>query len=94
MFAEAFHSTADAGNELLLLPGIRRSTRPPDALHPFGHGKLLYFYSLLVAVYIFGIGGGFSFYQGIHRLLHPHPSSRLGWNYAVLAIAAVLNFYF
>ena len=93
MFAEAFHSTADAGNELLLLLGIRRSARPPDALHPFGHGKLLYFYSLLVAVYIFGIGGGFSSYQGIHRLLHPQPSSRLGWNYAVLAVAAAFDFY-
>jgi divalent metal cation (Fe/Co/Zn/Cd) transporter len=58
MWAEAFHSTADSGNELLLLVGIKRSTRPPDALHPYGHGKALYFYSLLVAVYIFGIGGG------------------------------------
>jgi len=49
MLAEAFHSTADSGNELLLLVGIKRSSRPPDALHPYGHGKALYFYSLLVA---------------------------------------------
>ena len=58
MLAEAFHSTADAGNELLLLVGIKQSSRPPDALHPYGHGKVLYFYSLLVTVYIFGVGGG------------------------------------
>jgi divalent metal cation (Fe/Co/Zn/Cd) transporter len=57
MLAEAYHSTADTGNELLLLPGLRRSTRTPDALHPFGHGKAIYFYSLLVAVFIFGVGG-------------------------------------
>jgi len=61
MMAEAFHTTVDAGNELLLVIGIKRSERPPDELHPFGHGKALYFYSLLVAVYIFGIGGAWRF---------------------------------
>jgi hypothetical protein len=57
VLAEALHSTADTGNELLLLLGMKRSARKPDALHAFGHGKALYFYSLLVAVFIFGIGG-------------------------------------
>ena len=56
MLAEALHSTADTGNELLLLVGMKRSTRPPDELHAYGHGKAPYFYSLLVAVYIFGVG--------------------------------------
>jgi len=65
MLAEAFHSTADTGNELLLLLGMKRSARPPDPLHPYGHGKVLYFYSLLVAVYIFGFGGGLAFHHGI-----------------------------
>lgn len=93
MLAEAFHSTADAGNELLLLVGIKQSSRPPDALHPYGHGKVLYFYSLLVAVYIFGVGGGLAIHQGISHLRRPHLSSRPGWNYAVLALSAVFDFY-
>jgi len=93
MFAEAFHSTADTGNELLLLLGMTRSTRPADPLHPFGHGKVLYFYSLLVAVYIFGIGGGFALYEGITHLHHPAPSQSVGWNYVVLAFAAAFDLY-
>lgn len=93
MMSEAFHSTADVGNELLLLFGMRRSRRPPDALHPFGHGKLLYFYSLLVAVYIFGVGGVLAAYEGIHHLRHPEPSTHVIWNYCVLAFAAVLDSY-
>jgi cation diffusion facilitator family transporter len=93
MMSEAFHSTADVGNELLLLLGMRRSRRSPDALHPFGHGKLLYFYSLLVAVYIFGVGGVLAFYEGIHHLRHLEPTSHVIWNYCVLALAAVLDSY-
>src|SRR6266576_6820841 len=85
MLAEAFHSTADIGNELLLLLGMRRSARPADPLHPYGHGKVLYFYSLLVAVYIFGIGGVLAMHQGISHLRRPHPTGHPGWNYAVLA---------
>jgi cation diffusion facilitator family transporter len=93
MLAEAFHSTADSGNELLLLLGIKRSARPPDALHPYGHGKALYFYSLLVAVYIFGVGGGLAVYEGISHLKHPEIPTHPGWNYTVLALAAVFDFY-
>ncbi len=93
MLAEAFHSTADSGNELLLLLGIKRSARPPDALHPYGHGKALYFYSLLVAVYIFGVGGGLAVYEGISHLKHPEIPTHPGWSYAVLALAAVFDFY-
>ena len=93
MLAEAFHSTADLGNEILLLVGIKRSTRPPDELHPYGHGKVLYFYSLLVAVYIFGIGGMLALHEGISHLRHPHPTGHPGWNYAVLALTAAFDFY-
>jgi cation diffusion facilitator family transporter len=93
MLAEAFHSTADTGNELLLLLGMKRSARKPDALHPFGHGKVLYFYSLLVAVFMFGVGGIFAGYRGISRLLKPETPSHVAWNYMVLAIATVFEGY-
>jgi len=93
MLAEAFHSTADVGNELLLYVGQRRSTRPPDELHPYGHGKVLYFYSLLVAVYIFAIGGLFALYEGVTKLRHPVLSQHPGWSYTVLALAALFDLY-
>lgn len=83
----------DTGNELLLLWRLRRSTRPADSLHPFGHGKVLYFYSLLVAVYIFAFGGGLAVYQGISRLRHPSLPENVGWNYLVLAGATLFEFY-
>src|SRR5436309_12323360 len=93
MLAEAVHSTIDTGNELLLLLGMKRSARPPDSLHPYGHGKALYFYSLLVAVYIFGVGGGLAVHEGISHLKNPEIPSHPGWNYAVLALAAVFDLY-
>ncbi|MCU1252883.1 MAG: cation transporter [Edaphobacter sp.] len=93
MLAEAFHSTVDTGNEILLLVGLKRSERPPSALHPFGHGKALYFYSLLVAVYTFGIGGGLAVYHGISVLRHSEPVIHSSWNYAVLAFSAAFDFY-
>ncbi len=93
MMAEAIHSTADNGNELLLLLGLRRSARPPDALHPYGHGKAFYFYSLLVAVYMFGVGGVLAIYEGISSLRRPELDTHLVWNYTVLALAAIFDFY-
>jgi len=93
MLAEAFHSTVDTGNEILLLVGLKRSGRPPSPLHPFGHGKALYFYSLLVAVYTFGIGGGLAVHHGISLLRHSEPVTHSSWNYAVLAFSAAFDFY-
>ena len=92
MLAEAVHSTVDTGNELLLMLGTKRSDRPPDRSHPFGYGKAVYFYSLLVAVYIFALGGGFSIYQGISRIRHPEMPTHAVWSYAVLGIAGVVEF--
>jgi cation diffusion facilitator family transporter len=92
MMAEAIHSTVDTGTELLLLLGMKRSTRPADPLHPYGYGKALYFYSLLVAVYIFALGGGLAVYRGISHLLHPAMPEDVVWNYVVLAAAAGFDF--
>lgn len=87
MLAEAIHSTVDTANELLLLLGLRRSRRPADSDHPFGHGKELYFWSLIVAIGIFGIGGGMSIYEGITHLAHPEKIEKAWVNFAVLGFA-------
>jgi cation diffusion facilitator family transporter len=92
MMAEAVHSTVDTGSELLLLLGMKRSRRPADPLHPYGYGKALYFYSLLVAVYIFALGGGLAVYRGIAHIRAPALPESPTWNYVVLAVAAGFDF--
>jgi cation diffusion facilitator family transporter len=91
MLSEAIHSTVDTGNSLLLLVGMARSKRAPDVDHPFGYGKELYFWSLIVAVLIFGVGGGISAYEGVLHMLHPEPMQDPTWNYTVLGAAAVFE---
>lgn len=91
MLSEAIHSTVDTCNGALLLVGLRRSRRPPNAEHPFGHGKELFFWSLIVAVMIFGVGGGISFYEGIVHLRHPEPIEDARWSFLVLALAALFE---
>lgn len=91
MLSEAIHSTVDICNGALLLVGLRQSRRPPSAQHPFGHGKELFFWSLLVAVLIFGVGGGISFYEGVVHWRDPEPVRDAGWSYAVLALAALFE---
>jgi cation diffusion facilitator family transporter len=87
MWSEGIHSSVDTGNQLLMLVGLRRSRRPSDPEHPFGHGKELYFWNLLVAVLIFGVGGGISAYEGILHILHPVAMQQTKWNYLVLSFA-------
>jgi cation diffusion facilitator family transporter len=93
MLAEAFHSSVDTGNELLLLLGLKRSGRAADPRHPFGYGKELYFWSLLVAIFIFGLGGGFSIYDGISRILSAQTVSHPVWDYVVLGMATMFEGY-
>ena len=75
MLAEAIHSVADAGNQLLLILGLRQTKKAPTDDHPLGFGKSIYFWSFLVAVILFSVGGMFSLYEGTHKLLHPEPLS-------------------
>lgn len=87
MFSEAIHSLVDTGNQGLLLFGIHRAKRPADAKHPFGYGGEIYFWSFIVAILIFAVGAGFSFYEGWHKLRHPEPLSDVYINYIVLGLS-------
>jgi len=91
MWSEGIHSSVDSGNQKLMLIGLRRSRRPADVNHPFGHGKELYFWNLLVAVLIFGVGGGISAYEGILHILHPVTIQKSLWNYLVLGFAFIFE---
>ena len=91
MLAEAIHSYADAGNQVLLFLGLRQSTRPPDSEHPLGYGKLSYFWSFIVAVLLFSMGGLFSIYEGIHKLQQPEALSQVWVALLVLVFAMVLE---
>jgi cation diffusion facilitator family transporter len=93
MMAEGIHSAVDTGNEFLLLIGERNSARAPDQRHPFGYGKELYFWALIVALSVFSLGGGFSIYHGIQALRHPGPLEDPMWNYAVLGVSALFEGY-
>jgi cation diffusion facilitator family transporter len=89
MLAEAIHSVADAGNQLLLILGLRQTRKEPTEDHPLGFGKSIYFWSFLVAVILFSLGGMFSLYEGVHKLLHPAPLTHPWIAIAVLLFAIV-----
>ncbi|MBO9375322.1 cation diffusion facilitator family transporter [Sphingomonas histidinilytica] len=91
MLTEGFHSVVDSLNQLLLLYGQKRSSRPPDERHPLGYGRELYFWSFVVAILIFSTGAGLSIYEGVLHILDPEPI-RMPWiNYAVLALSLLLE---
>jgi cation diffusion facilitator family transporter len=83
MLAEAVHSLADCGNQGLLLLGMRQTRRPPSDEYPLGWGRALYFWSFLVAILLFSVGGMFSLYEGVHKLAHPEP---LKWPWLALGV--------
>jgi cation diffusion facilitator family transporter len=94
MISEGIHSLVDTGNGGLLLHGMNRAKAPPDEGHPFGHGKALYFWTLVVSVSIFGIGGGLSLYEGISHIRHVAPEAVMSdptINYIVLGIALIIE---
>jgi cation diffusion facilitator family transporter len=91
LVAEAAHSWADSGNEVFLLIANRRSRRPPDRAHPFGHGREAYVWSLFAAVGLFVAGAAVSVTRGVQELLHPQPAENFVIGYIVLAVSFVLE---
>lgn len=91
MLSEGIHSLVDTGNQVLLLHGLKQAKKPADANFPFGHGKEVYFWSFIVAILIFALGGGISIYEGISHLKDPEPMSNPMINYIVLSLAILFE---
>ena len=91
LMSDGIHSLVDTGNQILLLYGMKRAAKPPDADFPFGYGKEIYFWSFIVAILIFALGGGISIYEGIQHIKHPEPISNPLVNYIVLGLALIFE---
>jgi len=91
MMAEAIHSTADCFNQIFLLIGAKRIKKTPSEQHSFGYGKEEYFWGFMVAILLFFVGGGFSVYEGIHKLFNPEPIKNVFWSFSVLIVAMALE---
>ena len=91
MLAEAIHSTADCSNQGLLLLGVKRSRMPADDAHPLGYGREVYFWSFMVAMLLFSVGGAFSVYEGIHKISHPEQVENVWVGIAVLGFSLALE---
>jgi cation diffusion facilitator family transporter len=91
MLTEAVHSLVDTGNQGLLLLGLKRAARPPDEGHPFGHGMELYFWAFVVSLMVFTLGGAFSVYEGVQKVLNPEPMESAWINFLVLGVAILFE---
>ena len=91
MLSEAIHSLVDTSNQVLLLYGMKRAARPPDATHPFGHARELYFWSFIVAILLFSLGAGVAIYEGFDKIKHPHAIENAYILYLVLAVSIALE---
>jgi cation diffusion facilitator family transporter len=91
MLSEGVHSVVDSCNSILLLYGLHRSAALPDHAHPLGYGREIYFWSFVVAVLVFALGAGVSFYEGVSHILNPEPISNASVNYVVLALSAIFD---
>lgn len=93
MLAESYHSLSDTGNQLLLLIGIKRSKRQPDKQHPFGYGKVQFFYAFIVAMLLFGVAGILSLREGLHKLSNPEPLQNVVYIFIVLGLSIFFEGY-
>lgn len=93
MLAETIHSFADCANQGLLLLGVKQAHKPADETHPFGYGMSVYFWSFMVAMLLFSVGGMFSVYEGIHKFQHPEPVENIYWGVGILVASLSLEGY-
>jgi cation diffusion facilitator family transporter len=93
MLAETIHSFSDCANQALLLVGVRQARRPADEIHPLGYGRSAYFWSFMVAMLLFSIGGMFSIYEGVHKYEHPEPVNNILWGVGILVFSLILEGY-
>ncbi len=93
MLAETIHSFADCANQGLLLMGVKQANRPANKKHPLGYGRAVYFWSFMVAMLLFSIGGMFSIYEGVHKFQHPEPVDHIEWGIGILVFSLLLEGY-
>ncbi|MCK9411199.1 MAG: cation diffusion facilitator family transporter [Prolixibacteraceae bacterium] len=91
MLAESIHSFADCGNQVFLLIGNKRASKPANEQHPFGYGKEEYFWGFLVAVLLFFVGAAFSIYEGVHKLFNPADLQNIRWSFIVLIVSILIE---
>ncbi len=93
MLAETIHSFSDCANQALLLLGVKQSRRSPNQKHPLGYGRAVYFWSFMVAMLLFSVGGMFSIYEGIHKYNNPEPVDHIEWGIGILMFSLILEGY-